>query len=77
MRSKGWIAWAAAAAVALLAQPFALAAERPAWVDDARMRAADADAGQWMATGRTYGEQHFSPLDKINVGNVSRLGLAW
>src|SRR5690606_21431229 len=49
----------------------------PAWVDDARMRAAEAEGGQWMATGRTYGEQHFSPLDQINVGNVSQLGLAW
>jgi quinohemoprotein ethanol dehydrogenase len=24
-----------------------------------------------------HGEQHYSPLDQINAGNVSRLGLAW
>jgi quinohemoprotein ethanol dehydrogenase len=71
------------AAAAFLIQPVAYAqqgpARGPAWVDDARMRAADAPAnvGDWMATGRTYDEQHFSPLDQINVGNVSQLGLAW
>jgi PQQ-dependent dehydrogenase (methanol/ethanol family) len=30
-----------------------------------------------MAHGRTYGEQRFSPLDAIDVNNVSELGLAW
>src|SRR3546814_7951033 len=31
----------------------------------------------WPAYGRTYGEQHYSPLDSINSSNVERLGLAW
>jgi PQQ-dependent dehydrogenase (methanol/ethanol family) len=30
-----------------------------------------------MTHGRTYSEQHFSPLKQINDGNVSGLGLAW
>ncbi len=30
-----------------------------------------------MSTGRTYSEQHFSPLKQIDVGNVRQLGLAW
>ena len=30
-----------------------------------------------MTYGRTYGEQHFSPLNQINDRNVSQLGLAW
>jgi quinohemoprotein ethanol dehydrogenase len=74
---------AALGAVALLAQTVAFAANgpapKPAWVDDARMRAADAPAnvGDWMATGRTYDEQRFSPLDQIDAGNVAQLGLAW
>lgn len=38
----------------------------------------DSSAGNdWAAFGRTYGEQHYSPLDKINEGNVASLGLAW
>ncbi len=35
------------------------------------------DGEDWPAYGRTYGEQHFSPLDQIDAGNVNRLGLAW
>lgn len=32
---------------------------------------------EWPAFGRTYGEQHYSPLDQINKGTVEKLGLAW
>jgi PQQ-dependent dehydrogenase (methanol/ethanol family) len=52
------------------AKPFAA-------VDAARLIAADSEPGNWMATGRTYGEQHFSPLQNIDAANVRRLGLAW
>ena len=39
---------------------------------------ADNSSGDdWPAYGRTYGEQHFSPLTDINDGNVGKLGLAW
>ncbi|RZT94863.1 quinohemoprotein ethanol dehydrogenase [Advenella incenata] len=31
----------------------------------------------WPAYGRTYGEQHFSPLRQVNDRNVRRLGLSW
>jgi PQQ-dependent dehydrogenase (methanol/ethanol family) len=41
------------------------------------MAAADSEPGNWMSQGRTYSEQRFSPLDKINASNVSNLGLAW
>ena len=30
-----------------------------------------------MTHGRTWSEQRFSPLDKINDANVAQLGLAW
>jgi quinohemoprotein ethanol dehydrogenase len=36
-----------------------------------------ASGADWPAYGRTYGEQHYSPLDTINAGNVGRLGLGW
>ena len=35
------------------------------------------DGRDWPAFGRTYGEQHYSPLTAINSGNVAKLGLAW
>ncbi|MHB9879275.1 PQQ-dependent dehydrogenase, methanol/ethanol family [Pacificimonas sp. ICDLI1SI03] len=49
----------------------------PAEVDHNRLTAADQFPGQWMAPGRTYGEQRFSPLSRINADNVSNLNLAW
>src|SRR5580658_3475158 len=46
-------------------------------VDMARLRAADREPGQWMSPGRTFGEQHFSPLKQIDAEHVQQLGLAW
>ena len=54
------------------------AAPKPvAAVDAVRLTAADHEPGNWMSSGRTYSEQHFSPLRKIDAGNVKQLGLAW
>lgn len=44
-------------------------------VDFARIKAANAD--EWLAHGRTYDEQRYSPLNQINQSNVKQLGLAW
>jgi len=52
-------------------------AAKPAAVDAARLSAADQEPGNWMSTGRTYGEQRYSPLTKVDDRNVNRLGLAW
>ena len=50
---------------------------KTATLDAARIEAADAEPGNWLAHGRDYGEQRFSPLDMINADNVSDLELAW
>lgn len=43
-----------------------------------RAQLLDTSSGDdWPGFGRTYGEQHYSPLDQIDVSNVTRLGLAW
>ncbi|OJW72811.1 MAG: quinohemoprotein alcohol dehydrogenase [Sphingomonadales bacterium 63-6] len=77
-----WRGAAAAAAVLALAGTALTGAwagadtpSGPAWVDEARMAAPD--PGQWLSGGRTYDEQHFSPLTQINDKNVGQLGLAW
>ena len=57
--------------------PEEVAAAGPASVDAARLISAEGDPGQWMAHGRTYGEQRFSPLDQINTTTVGKLSLAW
>lgn len=46
-------------------------------VNKQRIMAADQEPGNWLAHGRTYDEQRFSPLTEINDKNVSELGLAW
>ena len=53
------------------------AGSRPARraVDKARIVAAD--PAEWVTHGRTYDEQRYSPLDRIDEANVAELGLAW
>jgi quinohemoprotein ethanol dehydrogenase len=48
-----------------------------ATINDARIRNANAEPGNWMSHGRTYDEQRFSPLDQIDEASVGELGLAW
>jgi len=55
----------------------ALAAGGTAQVDGARIINADSEPGNWLTTARSYSEQRFSPLKRINDGNVAQLGLAW
>ncbi|MBP7704551.1 MAG: PQQ-dependent dehydrogenase, methanol/ethanol family [Caulobacter sp.] len=46
-------------------------------IDGKRIAAADSNPGEWTTHGRTYGEQRFSPLEKINASTVKDLSLAW
>ena len=60
-------------AVALIAASPALAAE----VTAERLINADREPGNWLMNHRTYDAQRYSPLDKINKGNVKDLKLAY
>lgn len=46
-------------------------------VDARRIANADSEPHNWIAHGRTWSEQRYSPLNEINQSNVSELGLAW
>jgi len=35
------------------------------------------NTSDWLAYGRTHNEQRYSPLDQINLKNVSQLGVEW
>lgn len=35
------------------------------------------DGADWPGYGRTFGEQHYSPLNHINRDNIAQLGLSW
>jgi quinohemoprotein ethanol dehydrogenase len=39
--------------------------------------ASENQGANWLSVGRTYAEDHHSPLDNINDRNVGQLGLAW
>ncbi|MEE8495658.1 MAG: PQQ-dependent dehydrogenase, methanol/ethanol family, partial [Xanthomonadales bacterium] len=62
---------------AAIAGPEAVVPQAAAAVNADRIIHADDESGNWLTHGRTYDEQRFSPLQQINVDNVSRLGLAW
>ena len=70
-RRTGWHVFAAAIVLSVnCAAAIAAPAHHPKLSDGA-------DTGDWAAFGRTYGEQHFSPLRQISGNTVRRLGLAW
>jgi len=46
-------------------------------VNGERIANVDAEPGNWLSYGRTYGEQRYSPLKEINDKNAQKLGLAW
>lgn len=52
-------------------------AHPPGSVDAERMKAAAAEPGNWLATGRDQQGTYYSPLTRINSKNVGKLGFAW
>jgi quinohemoprotein ethanol dehydrogenase len=61
------------AALTLVA--FASAAQAAGY--DGKQIADENDGRNWLAYGRTYSENHASPLKQITSDNIGRLGLAW
>ncbi|MGH8227021.1 MAG: PQQ-dependent dehydrogenase, methanol/ethanol family [Steroidobacteraceae bacterium] len=68
-----------AVAVQALAAPGVQAspAARIAWVTAARLSHASGEPQNWLTTGHDDASTWFSPLKRINAGNVQRLRLAW
>ena len=46
-------------------------------VSEARAMSDATEGDNWLLNGRTFDEQHFSPLKEITDKNASGLGLAW
>ena len=46
-------------------------------VTEARVIAEASTGNDWLVGGRTFDEQHFSPLKQITDQNIGKLGLAW
>jgi quinohemoprotein ethanol dehydrogenase len=72
MQSRfGWLVLLALAACSKAPAPV------PGNVDAARLQAAQNEPGQWLALGRTWHADRFSPLTKISADNAGKLGFAW
>lgn len=64
--------------ILVLLSAFGLAAPALAGaVDDARLRDAAQDTGNWLSYGRDYGQQRYSPLTQINRETIGRLVPKW
>lgn len=76
--SSSFRAWSAVCTAAALlsacSPPEDASTARPA---PEKMLLDNADGANWPAYGRTYGEQHFSPLTAVNDSTVGNLGLMW
>lgn len=46
-------------------------------IDDLRLLNAGEDRINWLSYGRDYSNQRFSPLARVNAGNVAQLAPAW
>lgn len=46
-------------------------------ITDARLKAAASERSNWLAHGRDYSNQRFSPLDQVNTSTVKRLVPKW
>jgi alcohol dehydrogenase (cytochrome c)/quinohemoprotein ethanol dehydrogenase len=74
--------WAGSAALLLSAGMLAncsqiFGSDEGEGITTAMLVGADGDSANWISHGRTYSEQRFSPLDKVNTANVGELGLEW
>lgn len=66
------------AALVFLAPSFQSdALAQQATLDDARLANAASEPQNWLTVGGTYAEARYSPLNQINLSNISRLNLAW
>ena len=63
--------------LSLLSAALFCACGGPKTINDAALRGADQDSGNWLMYGRTYDDHRFSPLKQIDEQTVGKLGLAW
>src|SRR3984893_15862511 len=63
--------------IAIAGMLTAATATKPGDVNEARVIAEASTGNDWLVGGRSFDEQHFSPLKQITDQNIGTLGLAW
>src|SRR5258708_26845178 len=76
-RTIGLVTLCLALAMGIALHSSAGSPAKPRDVTQASVTADAADGNNWLLNGRTFDEQHFSPLKQITDKNVGSLGLAW
>jgi PQQ-dependent dehydrogenase (methanol/ethanol family) len=71
------VALALALGVLIVLAPLGVRAFQTSFADDAALRSADQNAGEWLMINNGYSEQRYSQLDQINESNVGQLVPAW
>src|SRR5580698_3359015 len=61
----------------LIAASIAIGQQASKPINDAALKNAGKTGTEWLSYGLTPGETRYSPLNRIDTTNVSRLGLAW
>ena len=74
---KGRLGWCGAALSALVLPMAAQAAELKTYAPVTDQRLANPEPGNWLMYRRTYDGAVYSPLDKINAGNIKNLTPVW
>jgi quinohemoprotein ethanol dehydrogenase len=80
MKASHLLALTAACFCIILAISIRSSADTPAKpgnVTEARVIAEASEGSNWLVGGRTFDEQHFSPLKQVTDKNIGNLGLAW
>ncbi|HEY2843942.1 MAG TPA: PQQ-dependent dehydrogenase, methanol/ethanol family [Bryobacteraceae bacterium] len=75
MNARKLALWTSSAGLLLWA--WTAPGQQPRKIDDAALRNAGKSGDEWIAYGLTPGETRYSPLNQINAGNASKLGLSW
>jgi len=70
------MAWLTGLGVVILTA-WTLTGQQPKKVDDAALKDAARNPGEWITYNLGWSEQRYSTLAQINDTNISRLGLAW
>src|SRR5271168_2614814 len=63
--------------IAMAGMLTAATSTKPGDVTEARVIAEASTGNNWLVGGRSFDEQHFSPLKQVTDKNIGSLGLAW
>lgn len=72
------IRWSKCLAITALLSALPVLSDSSVQINGSKARYLDGNDGRdWPGYGRSFGQQHYSPLEEIDETSINRLGLAW